>query len=188
MLLIYGLGNNEPKYLQTKHNAGRVLVEKLAKDLNLSFHSQKTYSVAKNNKLFLVYSNGYMNTSGLPLAQCANYYKLGAETRVIVSHDDSDQLIGNQKFLPKGGTAGHKGIIDIYKQLPGTQLQIDKLWRLKIGIRPIENKLRSETFVLKSMTDQELQRIDLIADKILNNFSLLESDTWDKIQNLINSL
>ena len=125
MLIIYGLGNNENKYLKTKHNIGRVVVEGLATKLDKSFGKKNLIWSTQSGETLLAYSNGYMNESGLPLLQLIKYYKPEQkELLILIIQDDSDQFIGNAKLLPAGGTAGHRGIISINKHLSSFNLNI----------------------------------------------------------------
>ena len=224
MFIFFGLGNNEQKYLQTKHNAGRIIVENLSKIWNLEFKKQKNfhwtkyqnlsksgqsqqnkqnlqlkiapeniYSINPKNtnleylknvldKFYLGYSDGFMNNSGEVLQSFCNYYKLNQKNcQIIILQDDSDQLIGNFKLSIGGGTAGHNGIISIYKHFDK-----EKIWRLKIGIRPIDNKLKSETFVLSGIEEIERENLGKISSKISQNLVFFSDFT--RLQNLINSL
>lgn len=245
MFILFGLGNNEQKYLKTKHNAGRIIIENLAKGWDLEFKKQKNFHLVKAQKLtkiyqnqikiqdlkwqkiqlnellptfnsdlnnvkttspshknntnnlnsrinlnmskdvlqefYLVYSDGFMNNSGEVLRDFCNYYKLNQKnSQIIILQDDSDQLIGNCKLSLGGGTAGHNGIISVYKHFDK-----EKIWRLKIGIRPINNKLKSETFVLSAIENLEEENFGKISSKVSENLAFF--DDFNKLQNLINS-
>jgi peptidyl-tRNA hydrolase, PTH1 family len=156
MLIIYGLGNNEKQYLNTKHNIGRLVVEEIAAAMQLTFQKKDSFYFAKNTKIILAYSTGYMNHSGKPLQDVINYFK--PETvNVLIIQDDSDQISGNFKITAGGGSAGHHGINSIYEQTKST-IKKEETYRLKLGIRPSENREKSISFVLNqiSITDKEL--------------------------------
>lgn len=190
MLLFFGLGNNEAKYLSTKHNIGRLVLEKIVDKLNGKFELSAKVSfykhVFENDEItYFVHSNGYMNTSGEALASFLKYYKIDTtapDFKLIILHDDSDQLEQNFKFLPGGGSAGHNGIIDIYKHLPGLSIDINQIWRLKIGIRPPNNKLKSETFVLNRSGENELEFANQLGSKVFDKINLLVDGNFDKFQ------
>jgi len=190
MLLFYGLGNNEAKYLLTKHNLGRLVLENIVDKLNGKFELSAKVSfykhVFENDEIaYFVYSNGYMNTSGEALDSFLKYYKIDASSpdfKLIILHDDSDQIEENFKFLPAGGSAGHRGIGDIYRHLPSLNLDINNIWRLKIGIRPANNKLKSETFVLNRSPENELEFANQLGSKLFDKINLLVDGNFDKFQ------
>ena len=76
--IIYGLGNNDLKFLDTKHNVGRIVTDLLVKKFNLNFKSNDNYSWVKldDSQIYFLRTNGYMNNSGEPLAAFIKYFKL----------------------------------------------------------------------------------------------------------------
>lgn len=188
MLIFYGLGNNEVKYLDTKHNIGRVVLENLAKKLNLNFTQKngvfETVFEKDGVKIKMVYSTGFMNNSGVNFAQYLRYQNKKGEM-IVVFQDDSDQMEGRIKFATKGGSAGHRGIDSLNRELGKNA----NFARIKMGIRPSLNRQKSETFVLKKMSKTD----DLLVKKMVK--IILESEflTYfsqqkiDKITTLINS-
>ncbi len=193
MLIIYGLGNNDHKYLQTKHNVGRIVLEDLAKSLRLSWEKRDHFTYTKyrlaNNEIFLVYSNGYMNTSGDHLLHFFRFFKIDAASidALIILHDDSDQQEGLVKLLPAGGSAGHKGVQNIYDRAMSISLNSSLVWRLKIGIRPPQNRLRSETFVLNKLSTQEETSLGILSQTLRVLLSDLEKQNFAKAQNILNT-
>jgi peptidyl-tRNA hydrolase, PTH1 family len=192
MLIFYGLGNNEAKYLNTKHNIGRIVVEQLAAKLEINFvDSGQGCMVAKakvdQTEIWLVYSKGYMNLSGEPISKLIKYYKLQSQDyQLAIIQDDSDQVIGSTKIMPGGGTAGHNGIISSYNYL-ASLVEQKEIWRLKIGIRPQGNKLKSETFVLSPINFAESENAILLSQTILNNLSHFQIKNIGKLQNIVHT-
>ena len=188
MLIIYGLGNNENKYLKTKHNIGRIVIENLAIKLDKSFAKKNLIWATGKGENILAYSNGYMNESGLPLLQLIQYYKPALEELLIlVIQDDSDQFISKAKLLPAGGTAGHRGIISINQHLGSLKLKPNQIWRLKIGIREPLNKSKSETFVLNQYTVEEEQKADQLTSILFDNLELISQLKITKLQEVIHN-
>jgi peptidyl-tRNA hydrolase, PTH1 family len=179
-MIIYGLGNNEKKYFDTRHNVGRLIAEGLAKG---DFTSKKSFSYFKTPQEYLLFSNGYMNESGLPLVGFLGYFKPPLQT-ILIIHDDSDQEEGSIKLVQGGGSGGHHGINSIYKHILGSQFGIEHIWRLKIGIRPKGNTKKSETFVL-SPNSKELSEV--ISRTIVELQKPNLDQNLQKLQNSLNT-
>jgi len=192
MLLIYGLGNNHSRYLYTKHNVGRLLIETLVKKVNLTWEMQAKFAYAKtlivNQALYFLYSLGYMNESGEVISEFINYFKLKPDDlKIFLLQDDSDQLETRLKLVNNGGSGGHKGVESVYKYLCFLEISKKSVWKLKIGIRPISNRLRSETFVLAKLSNSELDFVNLVADNLVQFLADLAQGDFTKAQNYFNS-
>ena len=192
MLLIYGLGNNHSRYLYTKHNVGRLLIEMLVKKVNLTWEMQAKFAYAKtlivNQAVYFLYSLGYMNESGEVISEFINYFKLKPDDlKIFLLQDDSDQLETRLKLVNNGGSGGHKGVESVYKHLCFLGISKKSVWKLKIGIRPISNRLRSETFVLTKLSNLELDFVNLVADNLVQFLADLAQGNFTKAQNYFNS-
>ena len=192
MLLIYGLGNNHSRYLYTKHNVGRLLIETLVKKVNLTWEMQAKFAYAKtlivNQAVYFLYSLGYMNESGQVISEFINYFKLKPDDlKIFLLQDDSDQLETRLKLVNNGGSGGHKGVESVYKHLCFLGISKKSVWKLKIGIRPISNRLRSETFVLAKLSNLELDFVNLVADNLVQFLADLAQANFTKAQNYFNS-
>ena len=192
MLLIYGLGNNHSRYLYTKHNVGRLLIETLVKKVNLTWEMQAKFAYAKtlivNQAVYFLYSLGYMNESGQVISEFINYFKLKPDDlKIFLLQDDSDQLETRLKLVNNGGSGGHKGVESVYKHLCFLGISKKSVWKLKIGIRPISNRLRSETFVLTKLSNLELDFVNLVADNLVQFLADLAQGNFTKAQNYFNS-
>jgi len=192
MLLIYGLGNNHSRYLYTKHNVGRLLIEMLVKKVNLTWEMQTKFAYAKtlivNQAVYFLYSLGYMNESGQVISEFINYFKFKPDDlKIFLLQDDSDQLETRLKLVNNGGSGGHKGVESVYKHLCFLGISKKSVWKLKIGIRPISNRLRSETFVLAKLSNLELDFVNLVADNLVQFLADLAQGDFIKAQNYFNS-
>jgi len=98
-----------------------------------------------------------MNNSGRTIKGLINFYKI-KNPNVIVVHDDIDLVFGTTKISEKRGSAGHKGVESIIKEL-GTK----DFTRLRIGIRDKKLKYKNtEKYVLEKFTEQEEQDLKKI--------------------------
>ena len=103
--LIVGLGNPGDKYVETKHNVGFMLVDQLAKSLNLTFLHDKifqadvTSTFIDGEKVLLVKPTTFMNESGKAVHALLTYYGLEVEDLVVI-YDDLGY--GSRQDSPSG--------------------------------------------------------------------------------------
>jgi len=142
MILIVGLGNPGKKYQNTRHNIGSRTIDEL-ESLNL-----KDVVLAKPRT--------FMNNSGQAVKSLIQTYFTN-NTMVLLSkyfwiaHDDIDLPLGKIKISKGRGSAGHKGIESIIKEL-GTKNFV----RFRIGICPKTGKPKNpERFVLQNFNKEE---------------------------------
>lgn len=166
MKMIVGLGNPGSQYARTRHNAGFMVVDRLA-----SRHAPAAVAKARNNaamvetsiggeKCLLVKPTTYMNRSGQPVADTLNFYKLTPAEDLFVVVDDFYLPTGQIRIRPGGGTGGHNGLSDVQRCL-GT----DAYPRLRIGVglQPSGGKpplMDQADFVLSRFTQEEEGPLD----------------------------
>jgi peptidyl-tRNA hydrolase, PTH1 family len=141
-LLIAGLGNPGREYAATRHNAGWMVVDELARRHAGSWRSKFSGQLAEirldGSRLALVKPETYMNESGKSIAAAARFFKVPVKT-VLVVHDDVDLDEGRLQARLGGGLAGHNGLRSIAQAL-GSQ----EFLRLRIGVgRPGRGDRRS---------------------------------------------
>jgi len=164
--LIIGLGNSGIKYKNTRHNIGRKIVEKFAKIHNADFilrskfQSMLSQGFFNNQKIIFALPETFMNLSGSAVQNIASFYKIEPRNILIVQ-DDSDLILGKIKLQFSRSSAGHHGI-DSITQFLGTK----NFWRLRIGIRPIKNRAKAETFVLQKFSSEEIGVLKKVKEEI----------------------
>ncbi len=131
--LIAGLGNPDPEYLMTRHNAGFWFVDALARAHGESFRTEKklhgqTADVRIGaHRVRLLKPMTYMNRSGRSVAAALSFYKIPVE-HLLVVYDEIDLPPGRAKLKRGGGFAGHKGAGDIVAHVGSD------FWRMRIGV------------------------------------------------------
>lgn len=80
MKIIIGLGNIGREYENTRHNAGFMAIDKLAKMLEMDFNQEKFSAYFQKKKIdgedvILLKPTTYMNNSGIALRQCMDFLK-----------------------------------------------------------------------------------------------------------------
>jgi peptidyl-tRNA hydrolase, PTH1 family len=132
--LIVGLGNPGRAYTQTRHNAGFLVVERLARqwgggwEPNRGLASRLARATVDGRRVMLAQPQTYMNLSGQAVAGLVGYYRVELE-RLLVIVDDADLPIGGLRLRPHGSSGGHHGLESIEAQL-GTR----RYARLRVGI------------------------------------------------------
>jgi peptidyl-tRNA hydrolase, PTH1 family len=141
-LLVAGLGNPGREYERTRHNAGWLVLDELARRHGGSWRSKFSGSLAEirlgDLRLGLVKPETYMNESGRSVGAAARFYKVEPE-QLLVVHDDVDLDAGRLQARNGGGLAGHNGLRSLAQHL-GSQ----DFLRLRIGVgRPGRGDQRS---------------------------------------------
>jgi PTH1 family peptidyl-tRNA hydrolase len=131
-LLVAGLGNPGREYERTRHNAGWLVVDEVARRHGGSWRSKFSGSLAEvrvgEQRLALLKPETYMNESGRSVSAAARFFKVPAES-ILVVHDDVDLEAGRLQARRGGGLAGHNGLRSLAQDL-GTQ----DFLRLRIGV------------------------------------------------------
>ena len=134
MHLIVGLGNPGADYANTRHNAGFLLVEKLAEQWKADWAKERKFvaRVAKaerhGKKVLLCEPQTFMNLSGEAVGGMVKFYQLPLE-KILVAVDDADLPFGEIRLRPGGGTGGHHGLDSVTQHLGSREYA-----RLRIGI------------------------------------------------------
>jgi len=141
-LLVAGLGNPGREYERTRHNAGWLVLDELARRHGGSWRSKFSGSLAEvrvgDARLALLKPETYMNESGRSLGAAARFFKVEPE-QVLVVHDDVDLETGRLQARAGGGLAGHNGLRSLAQHV-GSQ----DFLRLRIGVgRPGRGDRRS---------------------------------------------
>ena len=133
--LIVGLGNPGPRYENTWHNCGFLVLDEIAKQAGLQIRRLRCEGQLAEARLngvpcVLLKPLTYMNESGRSVAAAMQYYKIPPE-RVLVIYDDIDLDCGHLRLRAQGGAGSHRGMQSIVQHL-----QSQAFGRLRVGIGP----------------------------------------------------
>lgn len=185
MKLVTGLGNVGDKYCFTRHNAGFMVIDKLAIIKGISFKEDKKLKcfTAKYKHGFedvmLIKPTTFMNLSGEAVQLVMNYYKIDLEDLIVV-YDDLSLELGKMRFRPNGSDGGHNGIKSVIKCL-GTQ----NIARLKIGIGP-QPPVPAESFVLQNFYKDQLETLKPVLKKAVDGLEYYFDNDMQSVQNEYN--
>lgn len=162
-MLLVGLGNPDPQYLATRHNAGFLFLDSVC-DAGKTVDEHETpycwWAELRlgRHRLALGKPLQYMNLSGPPVVGLLRSFKLTPDD-LIVAHDDKDLAFGRIQVRKGGGDAGHKGIRSIIEAL-GTADFI----RFRLGIG----------------ADDSAETSDYVLDEFSKNEDELLSEFWKR--------
>ena len=148
--LIAGLGNPGVEYEHTRHNIGFLVVDRLAAHFESTWKqsTKKDALLAQSGELILVKPMTYMNRSGEPLAELAQFFKIEARG-ILVVLDDLALPLGRLRLRAGGSPGGHNGLESIIVRF-GTE-EIPRL-RIGIGAAPGEGSVE---YVLSRFFEEE---------------------------------
>ncbi len=162
--LIAGLGNPGETYRDTRHNLGFRILEKLAADYAIPLGKTKFQTRYGRGRIegveaILVQPLAYMNNSGPPVRNLADYYKIPGKDMLVI-HDDLDLSFGRLKIKEKGGHGGHNGLKSLMSAFGGGDFV-----RLRIGIgRPLDERSVTD-HVLSRHTTEEAEVLSRLLDR-----------------------
>lgn len=155
MKLIAGLGNPGPRYAESRHNVGFLVVDELARrwaadvtKYDRDFAGLLGQAPRGNETVLLLKPATFMNLSGRSVAAVWRYYRM-ATADLLVVHDDLDLPVGQLRLRADGSSGGQKGLDDVIRHL-GT----DAVPRLRLGIGKVHRDATVE-YVLSRFEPDE---------------------------------
>jgi PTH1 family peptidyl-tRNA hydrolase len=167
--LVAFLGNPGREYSRNRHNAGRLLAERLPFYGGLGWQKKYKglYAVYEGapleRRVHFIMPETYMNLSGESVLAAASFFKIKADAILIV-HDELELAPGFASFKFSGGLGGHNGLRSM-KASFGTA----DFWRLRIGIGRPGSRLPGQG-------GNPAKNSDDIAGWVLSDFSAGEMD------------
>jgi len=173
LYLIVGLGNPGPDYARTRHNAGFLLVEKLATLWQAGWSNERKFNarIAKversGKRVLLCQPQTFMNLSGETVGALTDFYQLPLG-QILVAVDDADLPFGEIRLRPSGSSGGHHGLESIEQHLSSREYA-----RLRIGIGRKDGARQITNYVLGKFEADESG----LLEKILNR-SASQIESW----------
>jgi len=164
IFLIVGLGNPGAEYAKTRHNAGFLLVTKLAErwkagwTLEKKFNARVARAERNEGRVLLCEPQTFMNSSGETVGPVVGFYRVPLN-RLLVAVDDADLPFGEIRLRPGGSSGGHHGLESIEQHL-GTR----EFARLRIGIGRKAGAREITDYVLGRFSAAETE----LAEKVLS--------------------
>ncbi|MBD5422946.1 MAG: aminoacyl-tRNA hydrolase [Mycoplasma sp.] len=161
MKLIVGLGNPGLEYERTRHNVGFLVIDEIAKKLNVKLSKERFDSMFYINEDFILMKpNTFMNLSGEAVKKAMDFFKILSKD-ILIIHDDLDIKIGQAKIKISNSSGGHNGVKNIIEKINTAEF-----YRLKIGIgRPEKNETSISSYVLGDFTNEQYDIISKVVEQ-----------------------
>jgi PTH1 family peptidyl-tRNA hydrolase len=181
MWVIVGLGNPGAEHAQTRHNAGFLVVDALARRWNIAL--RRTGAALRSGRgcvgsqpVTLAEPQTFMNCSGVALAQLPRE----VDDTVVVVYDDLDLPVGQLRIRRGGGSGGHRGVASIVEQIGPACA------RLRVGIGRPPVGLDPADYVLAPLSAAELNALRASVERAADAVECLVSDGLKTAMNRFN--
>ncbi len=183
--LIAGLGNPGAQYRQTRHNAGFMVLDRLAARLGVKFSRLESKALVtkadyQGSRLVLVKPHTFMNLSGQPVGSLSRFYKVPRE-QLLVVYDEVDLPLGTLRIRPGGGSAGHKGITSIIERLGSQDFP-----RLRLGVSRPPGRMEAADYVLQEFAASEKELLNVALDAAVDAILIFVSEGLEAAMNKFN--
>jgi len=183
--LIVGLGNIGTEYINTRHNIGFEVVERLVLKHGGSFRTERLAQVAeikmKGKIIICIKPTTFMNLSGRAFKYYLDKEKMPLDNTLTVV-DDLALPLSKIRLRGSGSDAGHNGLKDIQATL-GT----DQYPKLRFGIGNSYPKGMQINFVLGRWDENEKPVVNRKIDKCVEAIESFVAIGLQRTMNLINN-
>ena len=159
--LIVGIGNIGNEYINTRHNIGFLVADKISEILKTPFSSvklgQRVESSYKGKKIIILKPSNFVNNSGKSLLYWKNKEKI-PNKNILVICDDLNLYFGKIKLKSNGSSGGHNGLKDIEEHLKNNNYS-----RLRVGVLN-SKKFNKTDYVLGEWTNKEQDELKNIVN------------------------
>ncbi len=181
--IIAGLGNPGMTYANTRHNAGFMALDQLAKSNSIDVKTMRFKSDCGDGNVggercLLMKPATFMNLSGEAISQAAAFYKIPPE-RIVIMYDDISLPPGKLRIRRKGSAGGHNGMKSIIALL-GT----DEFPRVRIGVGAKPNPdYDLADWVLSKFTEDDMKNLTPALENAAKAAELIVQGKIDEAMN-----
>lgn len=160
MKLIVGLGNIGSEYKNTNHNAGFMVLDRIAEEFDFTFKKRgcdSDYAEVNmgSEKFIIAKPRTYMNESGRAVKSLMVKFKIDIKD-VLIINDDIDQDPGRIRIRLSGSAGSHNGLKSVVNETKSQDFA-----RLRIGIGKQNMNQDLADFVLSRMKMSDAQKAGL---------------------------
>ncbi len=184
--LLVGLGNTGREYENTRHNAGFLSIDYIAKKCGVNidrvrFKSLTAVATIGEVGVLLMKPQTFMNLSGEAVGEAARFYKIAPENVIVIS-DDISLEVGRIRVRRSGSAGGHNGLKSINAHL-GT----DAYPRIKVGVgQKPHAEYELADWVLSAFTEEDLKKLAGTFDKTYSGVQKIVTGDIDGAMQICN--
>lgn len=186
MYIIVGLGNPGRDYVNTRHNIGFDVIDRLAEEENIGVLEKKHKAIIGKGyvagaKCILAKPQTFMNLSGESVRELIDYYKVDETCELIVISDDISLEPGQLRIRKKGSAGGHNGLKNIIARIGH-----DNFIRVKMGVGEKPRGYDLADYVLGHFSTGERKRMEDAAGRAADAIRMIITRDADAAMNEYN--
>jgi len=187
MKLVVGLGNPGPKYRETRHNIGFLVVEALVRRFGGEFalgpsQVPETFIAKRfgDQPLLVAKPLTFMNRSGDSVAGLLRYYGLEPDALLVIV-DEAALPFGRLRARARGSAGGHNGLKSVIERLGTTEFA-----RLRLGVGRGDARRDLADHVLAMFEAGERAGLDELVTRAADAAEMFAVDGIGKVMNVYN--
>lgn len=192
MRAVLGIGNPGVKYVDTKHNAGFIVIDRFIEKHKLKYEPSKGeyhFCLGKiaNEDFIIIRPTTYVNNSGLTALDVLEKHNIETD-QLLVIVDDINLETGQIRVRKNGGSGGHNGLESIIYHL-----QSEDFPRIRFGIGNDFEEGYQADYVLSKFTNKEFDKLEdnfnfavELTNKFIEGGNKFMFDHFSKFSNKIN--
>jgi len=200
MKLVVGLGNPGKRYKSSRHNVGFMVLDELARQFSFIQRSMKVFNFQfsidkrlraeflktkyKDQEILLAKPQTMVNASGVAVKSLIANYSITDYSDLLVVHDDIDLPLGKIKVVKGRGSAGHRGVESIIKEL-----KTNDFVRFRLGIgrftKAVSKDIKKQEvvrYVLGTFGKKEKVEVEKMIDKAVKAIKFALEYGFEKTQ------
>ena len=187
-LLVFGLRNPMARYADTRHNAGAMAVQRLARRRDIQFETRSNGTVVgrgdiNGRDVRLILPGTYMNNSGDVIGPMVRRFGRHLD-EILVVIDEMDLPLGIIRVRPEGSAGGHNGMRSIINTLGTTNFP-----RLRVGVgRPSSGGIDPIQHVLSRFSPEEKAQLDPALERATDCIEAFAAEGIEHAMNSFNGL
>ena len=180
------LGNPGLRYENTRHNAGFMVADVLAKKaevkiIRAKFSAFTAIASIGGKRVLLVKPQTYMNLSGTSASQAMKFHRVPLQNVLVIS-DEVSLPPGKLRIRRRGSAGGHNGLRDIISKCGGEDFP-----RIRLGVgSPVHEGYEMADWVLSKLTGEESKLLSGAVLRATEAIELTMSQGLDSAMSMYN--